>query len=248
MGSRFLGRVAASLLGLSVLVLFGPGATAVNSARSWQVVLAAGDDAEPVFDDATRALAQRLAAAGVPSANIHRLSASPAQLHGGVEPATAGNLLRRIAELPARRGDRCLVFLTSHGERGAGLWLARSDRALTPDELAAALARGCAAVPTVVIVSGCYTGGFAAGKMAKPNRIILTAARRDRPSFGCQAGRIYTFFDQCLLAALPNAANWQAIFRRTKGCVSREEHALGERPSQPQAYFGRAVADLGVGF
>ena len=83
-------------------MLFGPGATAVKSARSWQVVLAAGDDAEPVFDDATRALAQRLAAAGVPSANIHRLSASPAQLHGGVEPATAGSLLRRIAGLPAR--------------------------------------------------------------------------------------------------------------------------------------------------
>ena len=126
-------------------------------------------------------------------------------------------------------------------------WRAPIGR-LAADELAAALAQGCAAVPTVVVVSGCYTGGFAAGRMAKPNRIILTAARRDRPSFGCQAGRTYTFFDQCLLAALPHAANWQASFRRTKGCVSRQEHALGERPSQPQAYFGRAVADLSVGF
>ncbi len=248
MGSRFLRRAAASALGLAVLVLFGPGGTAANPGRSWQVVLAAGDDAEPVFDDATSTLAQRLAAAGVPTVNIHRLSASPAQLHGGVEPATLGNLLRRIARLPAGRGDRCFVFLTSHGERGAGLWLARSDRALTPDELAAALSQGCAAVPTVVVVSGCYTGSFAAGEMAKPNRIILTAARRDRPSFGCQAGRTYTFFDQCLLAALPRAANWQRVFRATKRCVSREEHALGERPSEPQAYFGRAVADLSVGF
>lgn len=248
MGSRFLGRAAACFLGLALLVLLGSGATAANPFRSWQVVLAAGDDAEPVFDDATRALAQRLAAAGVPSANIHRLSASPAQLHGDVEPATAGNFLRRIAELPARGGDRCFVFLTSHGERGAGLWLARSDRALTPDELAAALSQGCAVVPTVVVVSGCYTGGFAAGRMAKPNRIVLTAARRDRPSFGCQAGRTYTFFDQCLLAALPREANWQRVFRATKRCVSREEHALGERPSEPQAYFGRAVAALSVGF
>lgn len=248
MGSRFLGRAAAAVLGLAVLVFSGSGATAASPGKSWQVVLAAGDDAEPVFDDATRALAQRLAAAGVPSADIHRLSASPAQLHGGVEPATVNNLLRSIARLPARRGDRCFVFLTSHGERGAGLWLARSDRALTPDELGAALSRGCAAAPTVVVVSGCYTGGFAARPMAKPNRIILTAARRDRPSFGCQAGRTYTFFDECLLAALPRAANWQRVFQATKRCVSREEHALGEPPSEPQAYFGPAVARLSVGF
>jgi len=26
------------------------------------------------------------------------------------------------------------------------------------------------------------------------------------------------------------------------------EHALGERPSEPQAYFGAAVANLNVGF
>lgn len=248
MASRFRGWASACVLGLAaVLAPVGQHAAEFAPGR-WQVVLAAGDDAEPVFDDATRALARRLAAAGVPSADIHRLSAAPAQMHGGVEPATAETLLRRIAGLAARPGDRCLVFLTSHGERGAGLWLARSDRALHPEELAQALSRGCAAVPTVVIVSGCYTGGFAAGTMAKPNRIILTAARRDRPSFGCQAGRTYTFFDQCLLGALPDAAGWQAVSRRTSSCVSRKEHALGERPSQPQAYFGPAVATLKIDF
>ncbi len=125
----------------------------------------------------------------------------------------AENLLRRIAELPVRPGGRCFVFLTSHGERDAGLWLARSNRALAPSELAQALSRGCAAVPTVVVVSGCYTGGFAAGAMARPNRIILTAARRDRPSFGCEVGRTYTVYDQCLLAALPKAARLAGGFR-----------------------------------
>jgi hypothetical protein len=224
------------------------GAMAAAPGDRWQVVLAAGDNAERVFDDATRALARRLVAAGVPAADIHRLSADPAELRRGVEPATAGILLRRIADLPARPGERCFVFLTSHGEPGAGLWLARSGRALHPSELAAALSQGCAAVPTVVIVSGCYTGSFAVGAMAKPNRIILTAARRDRPSFGCQTGRTYTFFDQCLLAALPQAASWQVVFHNTRRCVSREEHALGEQPSEPQAYFGPAVAKLSVGF
>jgi Peptidase C13 family len=246
MGSWVLARAPAVILVLTLVS--GYGGSAVPPHGSWQVVLAAGDDAEPVFDDATRALARRLAASGVPTANIHRLSASRGELRRGIEPATVENLLRQIADLPARTGDRCLVFMTSHGEHDAGLWLARSQRALHPEELAQSLSRGCGMVPTVVIVSGCYSGGFAAGTMAKPNRIILTAARRDRPSFGCQVERTYTVFDQCLLGALPQSANWQAVFSRTSRCVSRQEHARGELPSEPQAYFGRGVTDLNVGF
>jgi Peptidase C13 family len=246
MGSWVLARAPALILVLTLVS--GYGGSVAQSGGSWQAVLAAGDDAEPVFDDATRALARRLVAAGVPPANIHRLSASSAELRHGVEPATAENLLRQIAGLPARPGDHCFVFMTSHGEHDAGLWLARSQRALHREELAQALSHGCGKVPTVVIVSGCYTGGFAAGPMAEPNRIILTAARRDRPSFGCQVERTYTVFDQCLIHALPQSANWQAVFSRTSRCVSRQEHARGELPSEPQAYFGSVVADMRVAF
>ncbi len=249
MALGFLGRLSAGLVALCVLSGQGaPPARTPLAAGSWQAVLAAGDDAEPVFDNATRAVERRLLAAGVPASDIHRLSASPSEIDGTVEPASAEVLLRRIAALPARPGDRCLVFLTSHGERGDGLWLARSDRALRPDELARALSGGCAAVPTVVIVSACYSGGFAAGKMAQPNRIILTASRRERPSFGCQVQRTYNFFDQCLIGALPKSATWRAVFDGAKGCVGRMERALGARPSEPQAYFGVRAADLGVGF
>jgi hypothetical protein len=232
-----------------LLVLFGTAEAARTGANgNWQVVLAAGDDSEPVFDNATHEMSRRLAAAGVPASNVHRLSASAAELEAGAEPDTADVLLRRIADLQARPGDRCLIFLTSHGERGAGLWLARSNRALSPDELARALAQGCAAVPTVVIVSACYSGGFVTGKMTKPNRVILTAARGDRPSFGCQVHRTYNFFDECLLGALPQATTWRAVFDGAGRCVRRMEHTLGVLPSEPQAYFGPAVAALQVGF
>src|ERR1700756_1433973 len=88
---------------------------AVISGAGWAVVLAAGDDAEPVFDNATRELGQRLAASGVSASNIHRLSANAAELSPGVEPAQAKVLLRRIAELPARMGDRCSFFLPCTG-------------------------------------------------------------------------------------------------------------------------------------
>jgi hypothetical protein len=223
-------------------------AGAAGASGTWQVVLAAGDDAEPVFDNATHEMNRRLAAAGIPAGNIHRLSASATELATGAELATAEVLLRRIAGLPARPGDQCLIFLTSHGERGSGVWLARSNRAVTPDELAHALSRGCAAVPTVVIVSACYSGSFAAGKMARSNRIVLTAARGDRPSFGCQPHRTYNFFDECLLGVLPQAASWHSVSDGADRCVRRMEHALGVQPSEPQAYFGGTVAGLKVGF
>ena len=240
------GWVAASLL---ALMLTGKqAATASVAGGTWQVVLAAGDNQEPVFDDATRDLARRLRADGVPAQNIHRLSADIAKSHSGVEPATAENVLHRIASLPARPGDRCFIFLTSHGEYNAGLWLARSQRALRPEELARALSQGCGAVPTVVVVSSCYSGGFVSGAMAKPNRIILTASRRDRPSFGCQVERTYSFFDGCFLSALPAAADWKTVFQKTSHCVERQEKALNERPSEPQAYFGAAAATLPARF
>ena len=223
-------------------------AGAAGTSGTWQVVLAAGDDAEPVFDNATHEMNRRLVAAGIPAGNIHRLSASTAELANGAELATAEVLLRRIAGLPARPGDQCLIFLTSHGERGSGVWLARSNRAVTPDELAHALSRGCAAVPTVVIVSACYSGSFATGKMARSNRIVLTAARGDRPSFGCQPHRTYNFFDECLLGVLSQAATWHSLSDRADRCVRRMEHALGVQPSEPQAYFGGTVAALKVGF
>jgi hypothetical protein len=249
MASRSVARLSSAVLIFCVLTSQAVSdATTANPAARWQVVLAAGDDAEPVFDNAARALGQRLAAAGVPAANIHRLSASGAEVGAAVEPALVNVLLQRIGTLPARPGDRCLIFLTSHGERGAGLWLARSNTAVSPDQLAQALSRGCAAVPTVVVVSACYSGGFATGKMAKPNRIVLTAARNDRPSFGCQVHRVYNFFDECLLGALPKSATWRAVADGSRECVHRMERALGERPSEPQAYFGAVVANLDVGF
>ncbi len=209
-------------------------------------MLAAGDDEEPVFDNAVRPVARFLTQHGVAAADIHRLSAAP----GGpeTEPATVAELTRRIAHLPVEPGDRCLVFVTSHGAQGKGIYLAYHDEMLRPSALAAALSGTCASVPTVVIVSGCYSGSFAAAPVAAPKRIILTAARADRPSFGCQADRTYTVFDECLLAALPRVTGWQAVFAGTAACVRNRERALRVLPSLPQASFGAAIRRLPLWF
>ncbi|MBV9585498.1 MAG: peptidase C13, partial [Alphaproteobacteria bacterium] len=126
------------------------------------------------------------------------------------------------------------------------VFLAYADEILTPVALATALSGACARVPTVVIVSSCYSGSFARGAMAAPNRIILTAARADRPSFGCQADRTYTVFDECLLAALARARLWRAVFDGSVGCVRQREAQLHVLPSEPQHFFGAKVRDLPV--
>jgi hypothetical protein len=212
----------------------------------WHAVLIAGDNAQPVFDNAVGALARWLSGRGVPNADIHRLSASQQPRDPTVEPASAENILQRIASLRPQPGERCLIFITSHGQRGEGIWLAYSGDFLRPASLARALSVGCAAVPSVVILSSCYSGGFTKGAMRAPNRIILTAARADRPSFGCQADRTYTVFDECLLAALPRAPTWRAVHAASLDCVQARERRLHVLPSQPQGSFGAAVLDLPV--
>jgi hypothetical protein len=232
--------IAALWLGLGQALCAGPAAS------RWEAVLVAGDNAQPVFDNAVGALAHRLEADGVANSDIHRLTASRASLDPSVEPATAGRILQRIASLRPPPGAGCLVFVTSHGQEGQGIWLAYSGEFLQPANLARALSIGCAAVPTVVILSSCYSGAFTAGAMQAPNRIIISAARADRPSFGCQADRTYTVFDECLLAALPRSATWRAVYAGSLRCVRDREKRLQVLPSQPQASFGAAVRDLAV--
>jgi hypothetical protein len=229
-----------------LLLLAGAGQGAPPASGHWQSVLAAGDIAEPVFDNAVAAFGQWLIARGVPAGDIHRLSASRTPRDTTAEPASAAQLLRRIALLAARPADRCLIFVTSHGEHGRGVFLAYAHEVLTPAALADALSVGCGNVPTVVIVSSCYSGSFAAGPMLSPNRIILTAARADRPSFGCQADRTYTVFDECLLAALPRARLWRGVFDLSVACVRQRERQMGVLPSEPRHFFGNKVRDLAV--
>jgi hypothetical protein len=237
-------------LGLCLMLAAAPFAAASGapdaSAARWQVVLVAGDDEQPVFDNAVRSLAQFLIASGVPDANIHRFSANPDAV--GAEPSGEVRIVRGIADLRVAPGDRCLVFITSHGSPDKGVFLSFADEDLSPASLAKALNGNCAAVPTVAIVSSCYSGAFAGAPMTSPNRIVLTASRADRPSFGCQSDRTYTVFDSCLLKTLPQVSDWRAAFRDTVDCVRREERAVREVPSLPQAWFGAALKGLPLWF
>jgi hypothetical protein len=214
----------------------------------WQAVLVAGDTAQPVFDNAMKAMGLWLVQHGVAEADIHRLAASAGERDANVVSATLNHVLGSITALHAHAGDGCFVFITSHGAPRSGIYLSHDDEMLRPSALARALNAGCGTVPTVVLISGCYSGSFAHGAMAAPNRIVLTAARADRPSFGCAAERTYTVYDACLLGALPHATTWRAAFAETADCVKDRERQLNAEPSHPQAWFGAALRNLPLQF
>jgi hypothetical protein len=209
----------------------------------WKAVLIAGDDHEPAFDNAVDAMAAKLTSYGVPRSSISVLKASAYDAHG----ATQANVRRTFAELHPAPSEGCFVFITSHGGEGRGLVLVRDGVFITPAELASLLSGSCGNRPTVVVASGCYAGIFAQDhSVPAPNRVILMAARADRPSFGCDAGLRYTVFDQCMLDNMERGMTWSDVMSRARACVTARERAMADRPSYPQLSVGAAAAGLRV--
>lgn len=203
-------------------------------------ILVAGDDTPAAFDNATAYLADRLAIAGVPPSQIHRLNASRRRAPAA-EIATDSAVLERIQRSALPPGGSCLVYLTSHGAYERGLYLSASDNTLMPSQLGRALELGCGEAPTVVVVSACFAGQFTEPPMRNAHRIILAASDANRTSFGCGASIRYTYFDECFLGALGEAADWHQVFDRAVACVAQREHQIGALPSQPTAWFGEAM-------
>jgi hypothetical protein len=215
----------------------------------YRAALIAGDAQIPVFDNATAAMRSLLLRGAADAAAIQRLSTSPAVIaQPRVRPATLAQSLDAISALRPAPGEACLVFATAHGAAHRGLFLAANSEFLTPAGLDRALARGCGAAPTVAVISGCFTGDFARAPMARNNRIVLTAARDDRTSFGCGADFEYTVFDRCILNAMSTSSTWRDVADQSRTCVANEERRRRFSPaSEPQAWFGAAVRTMRVG-
>jgi hypothetical protein len=212
----------------------------------FNALAAAGDDSIAVFDNAVDRFTQITAARGID--RIARFTSDPTLARADRPIATADNMAAALdAERPGP-GQGCLVFLTSHGGRH-GL-LMREDRdnnqGFDPSELGRMLDQGCGQAPTVAIVSGCFSGIFIGAVTEAPNRVILTAARDDRTSFGCGAEEQFTYFDACLFSSWGNSRTWQGLFRETDACVRAKENKLGMMHSEPQAFFGAKVANLAL--
>ena len=113
---------------------------------------------------------------------------------------------------------------------------------MTPDNWSHIVNNACGSKPAVIVMSSCYSGQFVPA-LAGANRMVMTAARPDRTSFGCGDDDHYTFFDGCFLQTLPQTGNFRDLALGTEQCVSKLEAQMGvDYPSEPQLFIGKNVA------
>ncbi|GLS00038.1 hypothetical protein GCM10007859_00410 [Brevundimonas denitrificans] len=184
------------------------------------------------FDNARRDLVKGFLAAGFPRANMVDYSLRP----DAPQPVAASAVVEGINAAATRGTSGCLLYFTSHGVPTAMVF-GEAPR-MTPDMMANIVRSACGTRPTVVIVSACYSGIFV-NALAAPNRMVLTAASRERTSFGCGADETYPWFDGCVIETLPTATDFLALAAGTRACVTRKETERGVSPaSEPQLFVG----------
>ena len=160
--------------------------------------------------------------------------------------ATLDNLRQALAGVARAMDpdqDLLLLFLTTHGNRDHTLALnmpERFDAALAPTQLRAALDEA-GVRNRLVIVSACFSGGFIPA-LATPDTLVITAARRDRTSFGCGDTESATYFGRALLVeGLNRDGGLLEAFDYAKRQVSRRETMEGFKPSEPQLSVGESI-------
>lgn len=235
----------AALLLITLSCLSTRPAQAEGAFADWAVAVVAGDwrdgDGRTItaFENARRDLAAALVKAGFAPENMRLFSPLRVRPKDVLETSAQSFAAAWIA-LTRKATGGCLLYFTSHGDSD-GIILGRSDR-LEPTQLDMLLDLSCGERPTVVVVSACYSGVFVPA-LSAPNRMVLTAARPDRSSFGCSEDSVYPYFDGCVLTALRRATHFPALATAAQRCVAAREKAEKlDPPSEPQVAIGTAVA------
>lgn len=235
-----MGRGLLLLMLTAVLSCAGPACAQAPTSRfeGWATAVVAADwrdgRGRPIeaFDNARRDVTAGLIAAGLPRDSMVALTLNPAS----PEAATEADVVRAIGEVTQRARRGCLLYFTSHGSPEGMVF--GEDGTVTPASMAQMVRQWCGARPTVVIVSACYSGVFI-NALEAPNRMVLTAARRDRTSFGCGADETWPWFDGCIIENLPQAADFLSLAAGARACVARKEQEAGiDLPSEPQLFVG----------
>jgi hypothetical protein len=173
-------------------------------------------------------------------------SASEPRRYPVADDAAIAALVRTAAE-HAGPDDIVFVHISTHGNRG---WLARKLSSGTPSMISGAqLASQLAPLdskPSVVIISACFSGSLIPS-LQTSHRIIITAARADRSSFGCNPSSNHTYFGEAeLLAFTKSGRSLQQTVDDIRGTVASMERQGRHMPSEPQVSVGSNVSELYV--
>src|SRR2546426_11785750 len=153
--------------------------------------------------------------------------------------------LHRVGEAMNTGEDALFLFLSAHGDREHRLSASQPPlelAALTPTALARIL-QDSGIKWRVIVVSACYSGGYVE-PLRDDNTLVIAAAAPDRTSFGCEAGREFTYFGQAYFRdALARTRSFTQAFEIAKELVAKQEAAEGLQPSRPQMWVGPGIAE-----
>jgi hypothetical protein len=160
--------------------------------------------------------------------------------------ATMTNLraaLSTVGRLIDPDEDLVVVYLSSHGTSDHQLYVNFPPlelQQITPTALARVF-QDSGIKWKVVIVSSCYSGGYVE-PLKDANTVVMTSARSDRTSFGCEAGRDFTYFGQAFFQeALKTTDSLTGAFDLARAAIARREKAEGLVPSEPQMFVGDEI-------
>jgi hypothetical protein len=236
-------------VGLILVVLCAAASLPAQAAgpfADWAAIVVAGDwhahDGSPseIFDNSRHDVTADLLASGFAKDNIAQFSVRP-ERYPGDSPAQSDSqtIANSLWDLSNRTSAGCLIYFSSHGSSDG---VVLGDSVLSPSALKTMLNNTCSDRPTVVIISACFSGVFVKPLQA-PNRMVLTAARPDRTSFGCGATTRYPYFDQCFLSSWPGASDFPGLAHTVQDCVAaREKKEKMAPPSEPQLFIGATAA------
>lgn len=211
------------------------------------VIGVAGDGEEAVFDNEVRYLAAladaRLDTGGRTLVLSNHASSFDAPPRPMATLAALREALARVGAAMDRDEDLLLLFLTTHGSDDHALSLQLSPvlhSTIGPEQLRDAIADS-GIRHRVVVVSACYSGGFLPA-LRGPDVLAITAARGDRPSFGCGSASVATWFGRgWLVEGLNRGASFIAAYDHATVRIAGWERAEGYDPSLPQIAVGERI-------
>jgi hypothetical protein len=165
------------------------------------------------------------------------------------QPPATGIGLRHALNAIGRvmNPDEDIVFLvlSSHGSRDGMIEMSNTGllpRGLAAEDLGQVL-RESGIRWQVVVVSACFSGAFVE-PLAHEDSIVITAAARDRASFGCSDQRNLTYFGEAFFRdALAAAPTLREAAESARKAIRRREKIEKMRASHPQAHFGAALEE-----
>jgi hypothetical protein len=155
--------------------------------------------------------------------------------------ASATSLRRTLSRLETilnPEEDILFLFLTSHGSADHELTVRHWPFPLNdlPAAELAELVERSSVRWKVIVVSACYSGGFL-DRLKDEGTLVMTAAARDRQSFGCSDEATMTDFGRAFFQnGLSHRLSFVSAFEAAAKLIEEREAAESRRPSMPQIH------------